>query len=245
MKIRLDMDSKSVGDRFRGRANRLVKKARELETITGEVVTSFKIIAPPGKNYKNVPEHVSRSTPDADADAPAECMDIDFEKGSSTPGPSGSASRSPSTPLGTPSKRLGGNKNTPSSSNRHQDRDRCKRCNILFQSDADKQMRSLWMQCTHSDSCRWWVHARCEGLFFRNDDGGNRELRQWLRERRYYCPRHMPPNVYKSDSESSDDDVDDDDETPRRPLKLTAREARAKKGGRGKEPAKRKRNPKK
>ena len=55
----------------------------------------------------------------------------------------------------------------------------------------------------------------------------------------------MPPNVYKSDLESSDDDVDDDDETPRRPLKLTAREARAKKGGRGKEPAKRKRKPKK
>ena len=135
VKIELDTDSKSVGDRFRGRANRLVKKARELETITGGVVTSFKIIAPPGKNYRNVPEHVSRSDPDADAEAP-EDMDIDFEKGSSTPGPSGSASRPPSTP----SKRLRANINMPSSS--HQQQDCCARCNILFQSDKYKSMLS-------------------------------------------------------------------------------------------------------
>ena len=61
IKIAEDNDSKSIGDRFRGRSSRLVKKAKELEVITGGVVTSFKIIAPPGKGYKNIPQHMSSS----------------------------------------------------------------------------------------------------------------------------------------------------------------------------------------
>ena len=93
------------------------------------------------------------------------------------------------------------------------------------------------MKCTFNEKCKWWVHARCVGLHFPNDDAGNRALLRWLsKEHNFFCPKHMPVNPYKSDSESSsDDDGDEDDTTPKRllkPLKPSARSLKNKRSQR-------------
>ena len=87
-----------MGDRYRYRANKLVQKAKELETITGCTVTSFEVIAPPGKDYKQSYGHRS-------ANGAAQYVNRNQEN----PQPAPSQITSP--PLSNPQKNLAGQRN--------------------------------------------------------------------------------------------------------------------------------------
>ena len=184
-------------------------KAEQLETICSARISSFTIAPPPDKKWehysfksklvKDVPTSTNLTTPDRNQTA--------FATPSTTP------------PLTTPSKRLGGNIELPLPSSRHSDRSeewRCGKCHILWNSDADHEYRSLWIQCTHSTRCSWWAHARCEGLFFENNEKGRKQLDRWLKkDGRYFCKKHMPPNTPLELELSTSGEDSDDEEPPR------------------------------
>ena len=130
-----------------------------------------------------------------------------------TPDRNQTAFTTPSTtPLTIPSKRLEGNIELPLPSSRHSDQSeewRCGKCHIMWNSDADHEYRSLWMQCTHSTKCSWWAHARC-------NEKGRKQLDRWLKKDcRYFWKKHMPPNTPLGLELSTSGEDSDDEEPPR------------------------------
>ena len=165
----LRKSAKEVGDAYRRRGTLIVKKAIELENVTGaEVHISIK---PPKSSLKPF-RYPQTATVDVPAEVPADdgaVASTSAEQGLLPP-------LQPQVLLSpactTPKKRLGvRGPVVPDPSNTLSPEDRCAICRIEYDSPEDRAMRSLWMECCYSGSCNWWVHCKCAGLWYENSVG--------------------------------------------------------------------------
>ena len=65
----------------------------------------------------------------------------------------------------------------------------CALCGVEYESSADQQINSCWVHC--SRNCGYWVHASCCGIFYESDDAGEKNLAKWSKKH-FFCPRHFP-----------------------------------------------------
>lgn len=74
---------------------------------------------------------------------------------------------------------------TPSS--KEKANNRCNKCNVIYDSEDDKQMKkkykrqATWLGCD-GDGCNFWAHAKCAGVKI--------APRQNLEDLDFFCPDH-------------------------------------------------------
>ena len=50
----------------------------------------------------------------------------------------------------------------------------CSICHIEWETEEDVSTDSVWINC--NKECSWWVHTRCIGIHYENTDKGKKEL---------------------------------------------------------------------
>ena len=66
-------------------------------------------------------------------------------------------------------------------------KDRCSICRIVFNTDTDKEIGSLWVKCGW-DPCSYWVHATCCGIKY---SLGQRKALERCADAHFFCQQHI------------------------------------------------------
>ena len=107
------------------------------------------------------------------------------EPGPSTPSTSNHSSPA-TTPLAvTPSKRR-------ISSIGSGDRNKCRKCQIAYESKMDNDLNSLWINCEQRN-CKYWVHLACLGIVV---DEEKEDI--FTENFQYFCINHNPKKNVKT-----------------------------------------------
>ena len=163
-------------DTYRVRGNALVKKAIEIEKLTGCLV---KLRVLPTWKHGKVYEHISE-----------EFEDTNFNRSNAAASTSYTNDLMHVTPVKKARKRPG--ETSARSKGVLYNPNICQICRIRHESKADIETDSPWINCG-SKSCKWWVHSRCLSIYYENSDNGEQWFEKWA-ESYYFCRQH-PPNV--------------------------------------------------
>ena len=164
-------EGRTKRDTYRVRGNALVKKAIEIENLTGCLV---KMKVQPAWKHGKVYEHISEGFENPD-----------FNRTNVTASTSYADDSLHVKPVKKTRKRHGGTSTTSK-----YDPNICQIYRLRHESEADIETDSSWINC-RSKGCKWWVHSRCLSIYYENSDNRERRLEKWA-ESHYYCRQHLP-----------------------------------------------------
>ena len=91
----------------------------------------------------------------------------------------------------------------------------CYLCGILWETKEDENSDSFWIGCSGKSckckkkcdhGCNWWVHNRCAHIHYENSEKGKANLEKWA-EKYFFCPKHMPAPTKVAWNEETQEDV--------------------------------------
>ena len=171
---------RDLRDAYYHRSKYLLKKAQELESITGCIV-NLEITPTWEKGVKKC-YHSKGYEPDFNLSTVSSQSHFDTSTDDVT--------------HKTPEKKRKSKKEESANLN---SANVCRICGIVWESIQDEESDSFWIGCA-GKSCKckrdchheynWWVHNRCAHIFY-NTDFGERNLANWAKKH-LFCPLHMP-----------------------------------------------------
>ena len=167
-------------DTYYYRSKYLLKKAAELESITGCIVNLQ--ITPTWEKGVKKSYHTKGHEIDFRRDKDAEQQCFDTSTGNIT--------------HETPKKRQQKEQVILNSENV------CRICGIAWESPEDQESDSFWIGCAGKTckckpttackhECDWWVHNRCAHIYYENSNAAERAVSTWAKKH-FFCHKHMP-----------------------------------------------------
>ena len=167
-------EGRAKRDTYRVRGNALVKKAIEIEKLTG---CSVKLRVQPTWKHGQVYEHISEEFEVTDFNRCNVTASTSYTNDSMHVSPVKKARKQPK-------------ETSARSKGVLYDPNICQICRLRHESEANIETDSPWINCG-SKSCKWWVHSRYLGIYYENSDNGEQRLGKWA-ETHYFCRQHLP-----------------------------------------------------